>query len=224
VSIQQKTHLATWLTMVTHLAAVIGAEIGYAELFMRCTPMNLMLTFWLLWYTAPEKNIRLATFFIICFFTGFGAELIGIHTGILFGSYQYGPILGTKWNGVPLLIGLNWFIVVYASGMLAHFLRHAVGKVFPMAGKAAFTRWVGISLVLDGALLATLFDWIMEPAAVKLCFWQWSGGHIPMVNYLTWFFLSMILLVVFKRMQLRHHPFAINLLLIQALFFLLMRG
>ncbi|NEM04400.1 hypothetical protein G3W01_24170 [Escherichia coli] len=34
-------------------------------------------------------------------------------------------------------------------------------------------RMVTISLVLDGALLTVFFDWVMEPVAVKLGFWQW---------------------------------------------------
>jgi uncharacterized membrane protein len=31
----------------------------------------------------------------------------------------------------------------------------------------------------------------MEPAAVKLGFWNWNGGHIPIHNYFSWFWTSL---------------------------------
>jgi bisanhydrobacterioruberin hydratase len=220
----QKTSFATWLAMAMHLTGVIGIQIGLNELFHQLTPFNLLAMFLLVWFTAPIKNLKLLVFFVVCFAVGYGSEQIGVHTGLLFGNYSYGEALGPKWMDVPLMIGVNWFIVVYAAGMLALQVRQWVARAFPMAGKAAFSRWLGFSLVLDGALLATMFDWIMEPAAVRLGFWQWDGGHIPMLNYISWFLISMILLFLFRKLKLQFHPFAVNLLLIQALFFLLVRG
>jgi bisanhydrobacterioruberin hydratase len=220
----RKTNLATWLAVIMHLAGVIGIQMGYTDLFRILTPFNLVVMFLLVVFTAPEKDFRLTFFIILSFLVGFGAEQAGVHTGLLFGNYSYGEALGPKWFDVPLLIGVNWFIVVYAAGMLAEQLRHWAGRSLPVAGKAAFSRWFGFSLVLDGALLATLFDWLMEPAAIRLGFWNWEGGQIPLLNYLTWFVLSLILLFVFRRLRLRFHPFAVRLLLIQALFFFLNRG
>ena len=220
----QKTNLATWLAMAMHLMGVIGVQIGLTRLFGLLTPFNLLTMFALVVWTSPQKNRPFFLFLLLCFFIGFGAEVLGVHTGLLFGSYQYGSALGPKWMGVPLLIGMNWFIVVYASGMLAKQFRQWVARAIPMPGKAAFTRWFGFSLILDGALLATIFDWVMEPAAVRLGFWQWEGGHIPVYNYISWFAVSVVLLFVFRKLPLKAHPFAVNLLLIQALFFLLMRG
>jgi putative membrane protein len=68
-----------------------------------------------------------------------------------------------------------------------------------------------------------MFDWIMEPAAVKLGFWSWEGGQIPLLNYISWFLLSVFLLAIFSRLKLKPHAFAANLLLIQTAFFLLVR-
>jgi putative membrane protein len=78
-------------------------------------------------------------------------------------------------------------------------------------------------VILDAALIATIFDWIMEPAAVTLGFWSWEGGLIPLLNYLTWFGISLIILFLFTRLRLKQHQFAVNLLLIQASFFMLVR-
>ena len=82
-----------------------------------------------------------------------------------------------------------------------------------------------LSIMVDGATLAVLFDWLMEPAAVKLGYWKWLGnGEIPLYNYMCWFVISMLLLFVFHKLQFnKQNKFAVNLLLIQAMFFLLLR-
>ena len=56
-------------------------------------------------------------------------------------------------------------------------------------------------------------------------YWQWLGnGEIPLYNYVCWFAISIILLFIFQHLQFsRQNKFAVNLLLIQAMFFLLLR-
>jgi putative membrane protein len=76
-------------------------------------------------------------------------------------------------------------------------------------------------VIVDGALMATAFDWIMEPAAIKLGFWSWTGGEVPLLNYLTWFMVSLFILSIFSLVKPKPHHFAVNLLLIQAAFFLI---
>jgi putative membrane protein len=46
---------------------------------------------------------------------GFITEWIGVNTGMLFGQYTYGSVMGWGLGGVPFTIGCNWFVVVYAS-------------------------------------------------------------------------------------------------------------
>lgn len=81
------------------------------------------------------------------------------------------------------------------------------------------------SIVMDGATLAVVFDWLIEPVAVKLGYWTWLGnGQIPMFNYISWFVISMLLLLIFHVLPFqKQNKFAVNLLLIQAMFFLLLR-
>lgn len=218
---RNRTKAATILAIAMHLAGIAGIAFGMEELFGLLTPFNLAVMFLLLIYTAPERSPKLLAFFAVAFTVGFAAEMTGIHTGILFGNYSYGSALGFKINGVPFMIGVNWFIVVYASGMIAVQIRNALAKVIPVTGRAAYSRWLGFSVIIDGALIATLFDLIMEPAAVRLGFWSWEGGQIPTLNYITWFALSALILSLFHKLKLRHHAFAVNLLLIQAMFFAL---
>jgi putative membrane protein len=221
--LQNKTRFATILAIAMHLAGAMGSIFGFSELFASLTPFNLLTMFGLLAWTLPEKNVRILVFFLVAAVTGFTCEVIGVKTGALFGQYSYSNILGWKFQEVPVLIGINWFIVVYASGMLALQLRHLVATHIPFPGKAIYSKWIGLSVILDAALIATIFDWIMEPAAVKLGFWTWEGGQIPMLNYLTWFVISLLILFLFTRLSLKQHQFAVNLLLIQAAFFMLVR-
>jgi putative membrane protein len=88
----------------------------------------------------------------------------------------------------------------------------------PMALKA-------LSVIIDGATLAVFFDWLMEPVAVKLGYWSWNGdGSIPMFNYICWFIVSIVLLTVFHFANFnKQNKFAVNLLLTQLMFFLLLR-
>ncbi len=144
---------------------------------------------------------------------------------MLFGDYTYGDVLGFKVQHVPVLIGVNWFIIIYCSGisintLLMKAIKHVAadtGKT-PMALKA-------LSVIVDGATLAIFFDWLMEPVAIKLGYWVWNGdGSIPIFNYICWFVISLLLLAVFHFAKFnKQNKFAVNLLLIQLMFFLLLR-
>ena len=215
---------ATLLAAVMHLAGLLGFALGYGDLFSRLTPFNLLVMLGLLIWTAPQRSKSFFLFLAICSFTGLITEMIGVNTAILFGHYSYGEAFGPKIFGVPLLIGLNWFVVVYASGSLAIQLRKWIECFQTAKSKVAFSKWIGFSAAFDGAIIATAFDFIMEPAAVKLGFWSWEGGHIPMLNYISWFGISFLLLLMFKETKFKAHPFAIHLLIIQTIFFLILRA
>jgi putative membrane protein len=143
-----------------------------------------------------------------------------VNTGLLFGQYQYGPVLGPKILGVPWLIGLNWFVIVYCSGsFLIHSLELMKSKFNIRVTATSSTAMV----VLGGAAMATFFDFILEPVAVKLNFWTWNNGDIPLYNYLCWFLVSAVLLRINLQLkQVNAHVFASSLLIIQAVFFLML--
>jgi bisanhydrobacterioruberin hydratase len=84
-------------------------------------------------------------------------------------------------------------------------------------------RLKAISVIIDGATLAVFFDWLMEPVAVQLGYWKWNGA-IPFYNYLCWFMVSIVLLTAFHLLKFnKQNKFAVHLLMIQVLFFLLLR-
>jgi putative membrane protein len=208
---KENTNNTFWASVgaiIVHLAGVIGILFFKRDWFLGLTPINLLLMFILLIWTAANRNRIFYFFVLVAILLGLISEIIGVNTGLLFGKYSYGEVLGQKFWGVPLLISINWFMIVYASGI---FTRKVLVKI------------PNIIQVTIGASIATIFDWIMEPAAMKLGFWQWDNGIIPVSNYVSWFCISVLLLVLFNRCKFVYHPFAVYLLIIQAIFFWVLR-
>ncbi|HSI77937.1 MAG TPA: carotenoid biosynthesis protein, partial [Lunatimonas sp.] len=126
-------------------------------------------------------NLSFLGFSALAFITGMVSEIIGVQTGLIFGDYYYGTVLGTKIWGVPLIIGLNWFLLVYLTGEWLH------GKIQ--------NHWIAAS---SGALLMVGIDFVIEPVAVSLGFWTWTSEAIPLENYLGWFFIAFVLQVAYR--------------------------
>lgn len=196
---------------------------GNRSWFAAMTPLNLVLMWVLLCWNQPVRSVTYIGFMALAFAVGMITEMIGVNTGLLFGDYAYGGILGPSLWGVPFVIGLNWFVVVFIST--------SVAEQFPL--RSYTFKWLRPGLLYNkvywlpvlGAAIATGFDWVMEPAAVALGFWTWHGdGHIPWLNYVCWFLISYLLILAgcLLRVDWRNR-FSTPLLWIQALFFLLFR-
>lgn len=115
----------------------------------------------------------------------FCMEAVGVATGAIFGAYSYGPVLGWAWRGVPLIIAFNWVMVV--NGMMSLATRIVSVKA------GAWRRFLLILLTAGGA---TLFDFILEPVAIRLNYWTWTQGSIPLQNYAAWFGLAALMAVI----------------------------
>ena len=193
--------------------------------FVHSTPFNLLLSFFLLVWTHHEKNKSFYFFIGIVFIVGFLSEVVGVNTGLLFGEYHYSKILGIQLFQVPILIAVNWFIIIYCSGIGTHVLLNKVINRVEKDYNEPSLKLKAMSVIFDGASLAVLFDWLMEPVAIKLGFWTWGGdGSVPFYNYFCWLLISILLLTVFNFFNFRkENKFAVNLLLTQALFFLILR-
>lgn len=221
-------HKNGWATLIAvffHSIGLIGILFFDRRFFVEATVFNLLISLLLLFWTGPYKQTGFWLFFIAAAVIGFGSEAIGINTGKLFGLYRYTHALGPMWLGVPLIIAVNWFIVTYGVASMIHALFNKLAsRMPPMASKTS--PWLKFtSVVVDGATLAIFFDWIMEPVAVKLGYWQWlENGNIPAFNYISWFVISMTILICFELLPFnRRNKFAVNLLLIQIMFFVLLR-
>ena len=218
--------IATAIAVLFHLIGLIGFLFFDRHFFSACTPVNMLISFFLILWTQKAKNRFFLIFIATTFVVAFIVETIGVHTGALFGKYVYGTALGIAYNRVPLIIGINWIIIIYCSGIsIQILLLKAINRVAsdtnspPLVLKA-------LSVIADGATLAVTMDWLMEPVAVKLGFWKWveADAGIPFYNYISWVVVSMLLLLVFHFCRFdKQNKFAVNLLLIQAMFFLILR-
>jgi putative membrane protein len=220
-----KKNIATFIAILFHVSGWIGiAFTPYKDWFISLTPLNLCLMALLLFWNQPEKSKNFFLFFFLVFIVGMGTEMIGVNTGWLFGNYQYGNILGKKLNGVPWLIGLNWFVVVFCSASCMQQFQQWFSGRMEKTGTEMPQRLKIFSLIIDGAFLAVFFDWIIEPVAMKLGYWQWQNSIVPFYNYACWFLISVALLLLFWRFSFQKiNHFAVHLFIIQLLFFLALR-
>jgi putative membrane protein len=155
------------------------------EQFLSLSFFNLLLSFSVLVVGRNNRSWLFYAFVVLCYLIGLTVEYIGVHTGLLFGEYQYGENLGLKFMGIPLIIGINWAMLVLTSGsFLVHFKRGNWLKSMLAAG------------------LMTGLDAIMEPVAMKSDFWQWKNDVIPLYNYVCWFFISWALLWIGFKLKL----------------------
>ena len=149
------------------------------------SPIMIGLGAWLFWgcwqiYPRHERSkFAIASIGIVV--VSFGIEWLGVRTGAIFGSYLYGETLQPLIGGVPISIGAAWFVMLIASTAVAQ-------KIAPKSLAGGFRFKIAFLV----ALLMVCFDLLMEPAAVKLDYWTWINGHIPLQNYLVWFGLSFI--------------------------------
>lgn len=134
------------------------------------TPLFLLLCAGII--LAPEirkKNYRLLVWIAVVAAATWLIENIGVATGMVFGKYEYGTVLGRHLVNVPPIIGVNWAIVALGSISLARILLPA---------------W-RYNLLLAPAIVV-FFDVFMEPVAVALGYWHWFGADIPARNYIAW--------------------------------------
>lgn len=219
-----KNQVATAIALFFHAIGLAGILFFNRSFFVQSTPYILLLSFALLIWTQEEKNIAFYVFVITCIFAGIAVELTGVHTGLLFGKYTYGNVLGFKIAGVPPVIGINWFIIIFCCGISIHTFLSKISTKFTEEKGRRSVSIKALSVIVDGATLAVFFDWILEPVAVKLGFWKWHQDVIPLFNYLSWLVVSMLLLALFYKLPFyKSNKFAIHLLMIQAMFFLLLR-
>ena len=139
-----------------------------------------------------DGKIRLKLLFwaILVFVTSFALEWLGVKTGIIFGHYAYGETLQPIVFGVPIAIGFAWLGMLLTSTAV-------VQRILPKFSNYHFmVRAVSISLLM------VLFDIVMEPAAMKLGYWTWLGGSIPIQNFIAWFMISYFFVMIGLRMKL----------------------
>jgi len=208
-----KQQLAGIITVLVYAIGTSGLLFGDFNFFIRSTPFVLVLNFLLIVWTEKSLKVNFFIFLFASFIISMLAEIIGIRTGSVFGTYAYSNLLGIKLMEVPVIIGINWLVLIYGVG-------NVISLVF-----RKFKVRSSIALIAGGAFVTTFFDWIMEPAATRLGYWHWvNQTFVPVSNYISWFLLSAILISLYKKhVEGSINYFAIFLLIIQAIFFITLR-
>ena len=225
MSIVKRKNIAIAIALLFHICGAIGILFSpYKNWFIQNASFNLLVMTGLLIFTQPSLQKNFFFFFLISFLVGFGVEIIGTKTSILFGSYTFGNSMGIRLWGVPLLIGVQWFVTIFCCGAIMHFVNNWAQQKITEYDAAASESVKSISLIIDAALLATFFDYIIEPVAQKLGYWQWTENRIPFFNYTCWFLVSGLLLLILNKLSFnKQNPFAIHLFIIQLLFYIALR-
>ncbi len=200
----KKTEIAHFIIFNLYVVGAIGFLIPtLVQLIVPFTAVTLFLSCGLLVWSHQGSFKGLWLSFIIIAVSGFLVELLGIKTGEIFGEYQYISNLGFKLCEVPLIIGINWFLLVYLSHHL--FKRITSSKSL---------------IVLLGAALMTCIDFLIEPFAIKYSLWEWNNVKVPTQNYVVWFLISVVFhLIFFKLNSQFKNKLAIPLLLYMVFFF-----
>jgi putative membrane protein len=176
------------------------------DLFVRLTPLSLLMSFILLMLFYPGWSARTIIFSLVVFMAGFMFEALGVATGKIFGEYTYGSVLGIKLWDTPLMIGINWLMLTCTTWDLAGRIR----------ARKAFR-------VLAASGLMVVLDLLLEPVAMKMGMWSWAHNAIPFRNYIAWFLISGIFfsLAAVLKIEFRN-KISVALWFILFIFFLLL--
>ena len=184
----------------------VSGSIGFVVnpiFFSPFTPYTLLFTCFVFLIHQPISDKKYISAFFSIAVLGYIIELIGIKTGLLFGNYSYGNGLGFKLLDVPLIISINWAMLICAGIV-------TVRKVFS-------NKFIVISVT---ALVVTFIDLIIEQVAHKLDFWQFEGGLPGLHNYLGWIGVVFFTSYIFYPLIIKGNSMVSSIVLIlQIIFF-----
>ena len=115
---------------------------------------------------------------------GFAVEVLGVHTGVPFGTYAYATTLGPRVFAVPIVIGLAWTMLAWPAAIAA---RRLVTSFVPR--------------VLVGAWALATADLFLDPQLVAAGQWTWHSpephlpgvASVPLSNYGGWLLAALVL-------------------------------
>ena len=219
---QQRVWIATAVALLFHVAGAIGLVWINRPLFLSATALNLFLMFLLLVWTQAQGARSFYLFLVVAFALGMLVEVIGTRTGWLFGEYRYGKVLGPRFMQVPLLIGLNWFVIGFCMGALVDKCEVMIAK-FPGQRVQRQRPWLISTLkTIAGVIGFVIFDRVMEKPAMEMGYWEWLNNSGPaLLNSVCWMGMGLVLITLYEQSDFRKgNQFAVHLIVIQFLFFL----
>ena len=201
-----KANWPAFVLVCIYLVGTLGFLIpAFPQNWADLTSINLLVSFGILISCHPSIDRKFILSTLAIAVMGFMLEAVGVKTGLLFGSYQYGSILGLKVLDTPLMIGINWIMLVYLSAYIG---RKLSGNILISSIIAAF--------------LMTGMDVLIEPFAIYFELWTWENTHVPMRNYAMWFVASFAFNWIYQKVNPKsENKAALPLFLSMAAFFLI---
>jgi uncharacterized membrane protein len=145
-------------------------------------------------------------FAALCLIIGNIAENIGVLTGFPYGRYEFLPLMGPQILHVPILLGLAYIGMAYASWTLARLILRATQ---PTPSGAQL-----IAVPLAAAVIMTAWDFAQDPVwSTLLHAWLWHDGGrwfgVPLTNYAGWL-LTVFLIYFAFALYLRRRSAAVQ--------------
>ncbi|PVX49217.1 putative membrane protein [Balneicella halophila] len=190
--------------IIFYIVGLVGFIIPFSKpFFITITPYALLLNVYLLAIYHAKYTLKYVLIFLIIFISGYSIEVVGVKTGLIFGSYIYGNALGIKLFETPLLIGVNWLFLSYT----------AIG----IAEKLRIKKW--LTLFVAPALML-VYDIVMEQVAPKMDMWNWQNSEVPIRNYVAWYVIAFSFVLLLKAFKIKtSNPLSAILFICQFLFF-----
>jgi putative membrane protein len=190
--------------VILHAVGLAGfAQSSWKGIFQTLVPVHLLISALMLLLFHQQWSWRFVLTGAGISAGGWLVEYIGVQSNLLFGAYQYTSVLGVSVYGVPLMMAVNWLMLVYGVGGIVQHLS------IPLIGR-----------ILIGGMLMLLVDVGLEQFAITHELWVWDNDTVPLKNYLAWFFISCLFLwQLLVSSTVSDNPLALPLILLQVLFF-----
>ncbi len=124
-------------------------------------------------------------------------EIIGSKTGYIFGGkyhYNQDNTPGYIISGIPVLIPIAWFGIIYMSLNFGYFLTDIQ---FP------FKKDIDYSFIILIAIFVVVLDFVLDPLAVDENRWSWESSGIyygvPLLNFFGWLLVPILVLLIFHQ-------------------------
>ncbi len=191
--------------IIYYAIGLIGLSIPFtARYFIYLTPFSILINLFLILYFNINWSARFAVTGLLIYIFSMAAEITGVNTGAVFGSYTYeNSILGPGLLNTPFIIGINWFILIYCTYTLTNKFKFAL-----------------IIKILMGGLIMLIFDILLEPVAGRMLMWTWLSIEVPLLNYAVWFILSIVFVSIMYLGRINiQNVISTHLLFVQFIFF-----
>lgn len=201
---KQFLRFSVFFVWLINISGFFGLLSDQKDFFLIMSPLAILITFILLILNYDFKQKGFITALISIITIGFLVEFLGVNYDLFFGSYEYGNNLGYKIGGVPIIMSVNWLVLIFLAGS---FTEKIIPNPLPLK-------------VLFAALLMVFLDIFLEICAPKLDYWKFNEEVVPISNYNSWFIISAICLYIyFKLIKEKEYTLSTNMLVIYFAFF-----